>query len=179
MAGQICLKCSLEIGKWGSRAKISTNWLAEKHTWWDSKEKANLGMSRRLKSSFNCIAKTNQIFVSASPVPNLCLFHQFHGYTHPPDAPLLSVNCPWRSASSCHEREWLPPDPLPTEEATPLSLRREVASMDYIVRSELSVWRVSGSFKHLISPIQWLSRGNTFKLPLKNGLAEDTEMSKE
>lgn len=32
MAGQMCLKCSLEIGKWGFKAKISTSWLAEKHT---------------------------------------------------------------------------------------------------------------------------------------------------
>lgn len=52
MAGQICLKCSLEIGKWGSRAKISTSWLAEKHTWLEQKEKANLEVSRRyFKSS--------------------------------------------------------------------------------------------------------------------------------
>ena len=39
MAGQICLKCSLVIGKWGFRAKISTSWLAEKHTWLDWKGK--------------------------------------------------------------------------------------------------------------------------------------------
>lgn len=55
IAGQICLKCSLESGKWGSKAKISTNWMAEKHTWIDSKEKMHLWMSGRNKQVSQCL----------------------------------------------------------------------------------------------------------------------------
>lgn len=77
MAGQICLKCSLEIGKWGFRAKISTSWLAEKHTWLEWEEKTSVRTKRSLKlpsCSFQLLFAVQNIlyYFDQMPQPYLC-----------------------------------------------------------------------------------------------------------
>lgn len=71
------------------------------------------------------------IFVSASPVPSLCLLLQFHVCSHPADAQPLSVNSPWGPPSSCCESVLLLPVRLPADEAAPLSLSEEITASWY------------------------------------------------
>lgn len=146
MAGQICLKCSLEIGKWGFRAKISTSWLAEKHTWLDWKEQTDLfdeEKALQIKPHTACMqfaamlswfSVQNIIIItvaSASPLPSPGLFLQFHGCNHPAEAWALSVNSLWGSASSCREDASLLPILPPADEAAPLSLSKEITASWY------------------------------------------------